>query len=117
MSRKRRESGAGRAALERSAPIFAALGDPRRLWILARLSAEGPLSISRLTSGAHVTRQAVTKHLEVLSSAGLVRDERLGRERRFELEPEPLSEARRHLETISAGWDRATARLRREVEA
>jgi len=105
-----------RPGFERSAPVFAALGDPRRMALLARLSAEGPLSITRLASGSDVTRQAITKHLEVLADAGLVRDNRAGRERLFELEPRPLDEARRHLDAISARWDGRIARLRAKVQ-
>lgn len=100
----------------RSVPVFAALGDARRLALLARLSAQGPLSITELASGSDVTRQAITKHLEVLAHAGLVRDARSGRERMFELEPGSLDDARRDLEAISARWDAAIERLRAKVE-
>ena len=106
----------GRAALERSAPLFAALGDPTRLRVVSRLSTEGPLSITRLTEGAAVSRQAVTKHLAVLATAGLVRDFRQGREHVWELSPRPLAEARRALDGISAQWDDALERLRARVE-
>ena len=51
-------------------------------------------------SGTDITRQAVTKHLQVLANAGLVRDVRAGRERLWELEPERIEEARRSLELI-----------------
>ena len=81
------------ADLQRSVPIFAALGDATRLQVIARLSTDGPLSISELTEGSEVTRQAVTKHLEVLATAGLVRDFRQGRERMFELRTRQLEEA------------------------
>jgi DNA-binding transcriptional ArsR family regulator len=103
-------------AIGRAVPVFAALGDATRLGIVARLSAEGPLSITRLASGSRVTRQAVTKHLEVLAGAGLVRDAWSGRERVFELEPRPLAEARRQLDAISKRWDDAIERLRAKVE-
>ena len=73
-----------------AAPIFAALGDETRLALVGRLSASGPLSIVTLTDGTGVTRQAVTKHLHVLSDAGLVRDSWIGRERVWQLEPESL---------------------------
>src|SRR5665213_2837177 len=53
----------------RAAPVFAALGDPTRLGLVARLGAEGPLSIARLSDGATVTRQAVSKHLTPPPSA------------------------------------------------
>jgi DNA-binding transcriptional ArsR family regulator len=104
------------ALVDRSAPVFAALGDPTRLAIIARLSGEGPLSIARLTEGAPVSRQAITKHLRVLATAGLVFDARRGRERLFALEPKPLVEAQRQLDRISARWDRAIGRLRAMVE-
>lgn len=57
-----------------------ALGDSARLRIVGRLCQAGPLSIARLTEGANISRQAITKHLHALSDAGLVRNERTGRE-------------------------------------
>jgi DNA-binding transcriptional ArsR family regulator len=104
------------AALARTAPVFAALGDETRLHIVARLSSEGPLSITRLTEDADVTRQAVSKHLGVLEEAGLVKGRRAGRERVFELERLRLDQARRQLDAVSAEWDRAIERLRAMVE-
>jgi DNA-binding transcriptional ArsR family regulator len=96
--------------------VFAALGDETRLSIVARLCAGEPRSISQLTEGQGVTRQAVTKHLHVLEGAGLVRRVRHGREVLYELEPARLDEARRYLERISAEWDEALSRLRTLVE-
>ena len=105
-----------RRGLEKTALIFAALGDQTRLLLVARLSAEGPMSIARLTQGGSVTRQAVTKHLQVLANVGLANSSRLGRESVWELEPEPLESARRCLDGISAQWDAALDRLKRLVE-
>jgi DNA-binding transcriptional ArsR family regulator len=105
-----------RRGLEKTALIFAALGDQTRLLLVARLSAKGPMSIARLTQGGSVTRQAVTKHLQVLASAGLAGSSRLGRESVWELEPEPLEAARRCLDEISAQWEAALDRLKRFVE-
>jgi DNA-binding transcriptional ArsR family regulator len=99
-----------------AAPVFAALGDETRLGIVTRLSAEGPLSIARLTAGRGVTRQAVTKHLHVLAQAGLAHSSQMGRERIWELEPRPLLTARECLSRISLQWDEALARLQRFVE-
>ena len=99
-----------------AAPVFAALGDETRLGLVSRLGNEGPLSISRLTDGAGVSRQAITKHLCALSDAGLVRSRRRGRERIWQLEPRRLGEARGYLDRISAEWDAALDRLRRFVE-
>src|SRR5258708_20397132 len=95
---------AGRREVSRAAPIFAALGDETRLALVARLSSDGPLSITRLTAGSPVTRQAVTKHLNVLASAGLVSDVRRGRERIWEFEPKQVQAARTYLEQVSKRW-------------
>lgn len=96
--------------------MFAALGDPTRLRLVARLSEGGPQSIKRLTRGSSRTRQAVTKHLRVLAEAGLVRGARVGRESRWELEPERLGVAYRYLDFISRRWDEALDRLQKLVE-
>jgi DNA-binding transcriptional ArsR family regulator len=105
------------ADLVDTAPVFAALGDQTRLRLVARLGREGPLSISRLSAGAGVTRQAVAKHLRVLAGAGLARGMRQGREQLWHLEAAPLAEARRSLERISQRWDEALDRLKAAVEA
>ena len=99
-----------------AAPVFAALGDETRLRIVARLCTSGPQSIVRLTDGASVTRQAITKHLHALAEAGLLRSTREGRERIWEMRPERLDDARRYLDEISSQWDAAIDRLRAHVE-
>ncbi len=107
---------AGWREVSRTAPVFAALGDETRLALVARLSSDGPLSITRLTAGSAVTRQAITKHLNVLATAGLVSDLRRGRERIWELEPEQMQAARAYLEHVSKRWDEALDRLKQFVE-
>ena len=102
--------------LEKAASLFAALGDETRLTLVSRLGTSGPLSTTRLTEGGQISRQAVTKHLEVLAGAGLVRDERQGRERLWVVETDRLTEGRRYLDAISSQWDGALARLRALVE-
>lgn len=104
------------AALKTSASVFAALGDETRLALLAKLTNAEPQSISRLTSGTRLTRQAVTKHLRVLEGAGVVRAARVGRESRFALEPKRLIDAQTYLEQVSRQWDNALARLKTLVE-
>lgn len=99
-----------------AAVLFAALGDATRLRLLGRLSLDGPLSITRLSEGTGVTRQAITKHLYSLGSAGLVRHARRGRERVWELDRTRLQKAKRYLDQISAQWDAAADRLRAFVE-
>jgi DNA-binding transcriptional ArsR family regulator len=98
------------------AAMFAALGDETRLAILSRLSTEGPLSIARLTERSNITRQGLTKHLVALADAGLVRDEKLGRERIWEVDPKSLARARQCLDRISMQWDEAIQRLKTLVE-
>jgi DNA-binding transcriptional ArsR family regulator len=104
-------------ALRHCAPVFAALGDEMRLRLVAILCMGGAMSITQLTSGTHITRQAVTKHLQVLATVGLVRDVKIGRERLWEFEPTQLDEARRSLEEIALQWDRALAKLKLAVES
>jgi DNA-binding transcriptional ArsR family regulator len=99
-----------------SAPLFAALGDESRLRLVARLCDDGPLSITRLTAGSDVTRQAITKHLRLMHDVGLVRETRRGRESVWQLEPRRLHDAREHLEQISKQWDDALGRLKAFVE-
>ena len=99
-----------------SAPVFAALGDATRLRLVAVLCAGGMLSIAQLTAGTDITRQAVTKHLQVLADAGLVQDLKVGRERLWQFNPEPLKQARGSLEQISQHWDQALLRLKLAVE-
>jgi DNA-binding transcriptional ArsR family regulator len=105
-----------RNPLNHCAPIFAALGDETRLRLIAALCVGGAMSITQLTSGTDITRQAITKHLDVLAAAGLVRDVKVGRERLWEFEPTQVEEARRSLELIEQQWDRALARLKVAVE-
>jgi DNA-binding transcriptional ArsR family regulator len=99
-----------------SAPLFAALGDESRLRLVARLCEDGPQSITKLTAGSEVTRQAITKHLRLMHAAGLVRETRHGRESVWQLEPRRLEQARDHLAQISKHWDAALDRLKAFVE-
>src|SRR5262245_47636427 len=102
--------------IRQNVALFAALGDDVRLMLLTRLNDGTLLSISQLSEGSTITRQAITKHLRVLEDAGLVRSIRRGRESLFQLEPKPLKEASDWLEAISRQWDEALARLKAFVE-
>ena len=88
-----------------------------RLRLIAVLCMGGAMSITQLTSGTDISRQAVTKHLNVLAGAGLVRGIKIGREHLWEFEPSQLEEARRSLESIARQWDQALARLKAAVES
>jgi DNA-binding transcriptional ArsR family regulator len=98
------------------ARVFAALGDPTRLQLVSLLCAGGALSIAQLTAHTDISRQAVSKHLEVLAEAGVVHGLKLGRERLWQLDPAQLDEARRTLEDIGRQWDVALGRLKSFVE-
>lgn len=98
-----------------TARLFAALGDETRLRLVSRLC-DGPRSITGLTSGFDVSRQAITKHLRVMEEAGLVHVVRSGRESVWQLTPGSLSIAQRHLDVISGKWDQALERLQTFVE-
>jgi len=99
-----------------TAGVFAALGDGTRLRLVNRLCTGGPASIVDLTEGQSVSRQAVTKHLQVLARAGLARSRRRGRERVWRIEPRRLDDVRHWLARISGQWDDALGRLRAMVE-
>jgi DNA-binding transcriptional ArsR family regulator len=96
--------------------VFFALGDETRLSVVRKLGAGVALSATAISDGAQMTRQAIVKHLQVLEGAGLVTHEKRGREVLYALEARRVDEARAFLEGVSAGWDRAIARLRRMVE-
>lgn len=98
------------------APTFAALGDPTRLKLVALLCEGGAYSISQLTETTDISRQGVTKHLNVLAEAGVVSDLKTGRERLWQLEVNKLDEAKLALETIGREWEQALGRLKRFVE-
>jgi DNA-binding transcriptional ArsR family regulator len=98
------------------AAAFAAFGDPTRLALVGKLSAGEPLSIARLSEGSDLTRQAVTKHLRVLESRGVVSKRQSGRECLYELQPSAIRDMRAYLEGISRQWDDALARLKAFVD-
>ena len=112
MSRKRPRRGAPASR----APVFRALGDETRLWLVARLSQGRPYSISQLTAGSRLTRQAITKHLRVLEGAGIVYHLRAGRESRFEFAPEAIRGIREYLDEVAKQWDQALSRLQAFLE-
>jgi DNA-binding transcriptional ArsR family regulator len=108
--------GPGGASTELLAEVFAALGDPTRLRLVALLCAGSALSIAQLTASTELSRQGVTKHLQVLADAGVVRDLRIGRERLWQLEPGRIEAARRSLETIGRQWETALGKLKAFAE-
>jgi DNA-binding transcriptional ArsR family regulator len=98
------------------APVFAALGDETRLSLITKLSGGQPHSISQLTEGSKLTRQAITKHLRVLESVGIVHSVHTGRESRFEFRPEAIEGIKEYLDLVSEQWNQALSRLKSFVE-
>lgn len=92
------------------------MGDETRLFLVAKLCRGQPHSISQLTEGYKLTRQAITKHLRVLESAGIVHGVRRGRESLFELDPEAIEAIKRYLDLVSERWDQALSRRKALVE-
>ncbi|HXZ01433.1 MAG TPA: metalloregulator ArsR/SmtB family transcription factor [Stellaceae bacterium] len=89
------------ATLDRT---FAALADPTRRAILARL-ALGEASVGALAAPFRMSLPAISKHLKVLESAGLLLREKRGREHRCRLDPAPLQRGRAWLDEIRLFWD------------
>jgi DNA-binding transcriptional ArsR family regulator len=98
------------------ASVFDALADPVRRSLLEQLRADGPASLGALTAGRTITRQGVTKHLDVLAAAGLITIARRGRERIHEVDPEPLRQLADFLAPYAAAWDDRLARLTHHLE-
>jgi len=98
------------------AHTFAALGDETRLLLIARLCQVSRQSISQLTEGTKLTRQAVTKHLQVLERVGLVRSVRKGRETLFEFDVAPIETMAQYLELVSGQWEKKLADLQAFLE-
>jgi DNA-binding transcriptional ArsR family regulator len=114
MSRQTRSRVSGKQ--QAYAPVFAALGDETRLSLVATLCKGKRYSISQLSQGSKLTRQAITKHLRVLEDVGIVHSVRAGRESLFEFAPEPIEESRKYLDLVSERWDQALFRLKSFVE-
>src|SRR5438094_9115625 len=114
MLQKQRSSLAARGRAH--VPVFAALGDETRLVLVAKLSGGQPCSISQLTKGSKLTRQAITKHLRVLESVGIVHSVHAGRESLFEFDPTPVEEMKEYLHFVSEQWDHALGTLKSLVE-
>ncbi len=98
------------------AHIFAALGDETRLSLIARLSRASGQSISQLAKGTNLTRQAVTKHLQILERVGLVRSVRKGRETLFEFDATPIETMTQYLDLVSKQWDKKLTDLQTFLE-
>ena len=97
-------------------PIFAALADPMRRQLIVNLAENSPRTATQLAEEYPITRQGILKHLNILQDAGLVAVHQKGREKRYTLTPEPLSELDWWIKDISAKWDERLLRLKSFLE-
>ena len=95
--------------------VFQAIADPTRRKVL-QLLAEGDLPISEITSHFSMSRTAIAKHLHILSEAELVSGRKVGREKRFRLQPEPLAELKQWLSFYDRFWDNKLSILKHVIE-
>lgn len=95
--------------------VFQAIADPTRREVL-RLLAEKELPISEITAHFPMSRTAVAKHLHILSEAELVSGRKVGREKRYRLQPEPLTELKQWLSFYEQFWNNKLSILKHIVE-
>jgi DNA-binding transcriptional ArsR family regulator len=97
--------------------VFAALADPMRRKLLADLAEDSPKTATQLAEEYPITRQGILKHLRILQDAGLVTVYQKGREKRYTLTPEPLTELDQWIKEITAKWDERLLRLKAFLES
>ena len=97
--------------------LWSAVGDPTRRRLLDQLLLDGAGTATSLSEHLPVTRQAVSKHLEVLDRAGLVHATAIGREKRYQVDDAQLSRAVAQLSSVGATWDDRLRRIKKIAEA
>ncbi|MFE8700026.1 ArsR/SmtB family transcription factor [Cytobacillus sp. FJAT-54145] len=95
--------------------VFQAIADPTRREVL-RILAKKELPISEITEHFPISRTAVAKHLNILSEANLVSGTKVGREKIYRLQPEPLTELKQWLSYFDQFWDNKLSMLKHMVE-
>ena len=103
--------------IEEQQPVFAALADPMRRKLLVNLAENSPKTATQIAAEYPITRQGILKHLNVLENAGLVTVYQHGREKRYSLTPEQLSELGVFLKEIGMKWDDRLLRLKTFLES
>lgn len=99
-----------------SSQVFQALADPTRRAIVARL-ARRPRHVADLAGRFPMSRPAISKHLRILKSAGLVGYEEVGKKRFYRLNPRPLARLDSWLERYRNFWDRNLRSLKQHLES
>lgn len=97
--------------------VFQAIADPTRRSLLTLLGDHEELPLISITCHYPMSRTAVSKHLRILSEAGLVKERRVGRETRYRLEPEPLLELKRWLAFYERFWENRLSVLQHLLES
>jgi DNA-binding transcriptional ArsR family regulator len=105
----------GRGAEDRAGAVFGALSDPTRRALLATIAKHPATTATELAAQQPISRQAVLKHLNALTDAGLLDRTRSGREVRYQFTPAPLSDAVDWMTAVGAEWDERLAVLRRQL--
>jgi ArsR family transcriptional regulator, cadmium/lead-responsive transcriptional repressor len=100
---------------EQTGRVFSALADPTRRRLLSAISAT-PATATQLAGDLPISRQAVSKHLTALADAGLLERERVGRDIRYRVTPEPLAEAVSWMAAVGGQWDMRLDSLRRTFD-
>jgi DNA-binding transcriptional ArsR family regulator len=97
--------------------IFTALADPMRRQLLIDLAKNSPKTATQLAKGYRISRPGIIKHLKILKEAGLVKVSQQGRDKRYILAPEPLSELQQWLHEITDIWDDNLLQLKTMLES
>ncbi|MGW6458261.1 ArsR/SmtB family transcription factor [Streptomyces sp. NPDC055078] len=97
--------------------MLSALADPTRRRILDALAAHGRATATVLARELPVSRQAIVKHLAVLTRAGLVAALREGREARYTVLPGPLTATARWMDRVASDWDARLSAIKRLAES
>ncbi|MFD0677666.1 MULTISPECIES: ArsR/SmtB family transcription factor [unclassified Paenibacillus] len=95
--------------------VFQAIADPTRRKLLQLLS-DREMPVTVISGHFPMSRTAVSKHLRILSDAGLVREQKVGRETRYSLHAEPLLELKRWLSYYERYWENKLNVLKHLVE-
>ena len=97
--------------------VFEALADSTRRQLLTNLARHSPKTATQLAGEFHISRQGMSKHLELLANAGLVESWTEGRERYYSLAPQPLNTVTVWIESIGQQWESRLESLRALIES
>lgn len=97
--------------------VFQAIADPTRRSLLELLGSHPELPVTSISGRYDMSRTAVSKHLRILSEAGLVKERKVGRETRYRLDPEPLQELKTWLGYYERFWENKLSMLQHLVES